>query len=45
VILASFVITDDVNTLRNVSVTNTLINGTTLLAASGSPAIAGDTLR
>ena len=33
-ILASFVITDDANTLQNVTLENTLANGTALLAAS-----------
>ncbi len=43
-ILASFVITDDVNTLRVVTVEDTLTDGTTLLAASGDPAVVGGTL-
>lgn len=43
-ILASFIITDDVNTLRGVSVETTLLNGTVLLAASGNPLVTGNTL-
>ena len=43
-ILAGFVITADVNTLRNVLMTDTLAAGTTLLAASGEPVQVGSTL-
>ena len=43
-IAASYTITEDANTLRCVIVTDTLAAGTTLLAASGSPAQVGSTL-
>jgi hypothetical protein len=42
-ILASFVITEDVNTLRNVALTTSLQNAT-FVDASGSPERAGDTV-
>lgn len=43
-ILASFVITDDMNTLRNVTVEETLVNGATLQDASDNPTVNANTL-
>ena len=43
-ILSSFILTDDMNTLRNVSLTDTLLPGTVLVEASGEPLIAGSDL-
>ncbi|NUM43153.1 MAG: hypothetical protein HUU38_00490 [Anaerolineales bacterium] len=43
-ILAAFDLSEDVNTLRGITLADTLTPGTTLLAASGNPAQAGNTL-
>jgi uncharacterized membrane protein len=43
-ILSSFVLTDDMNTLGNISLSDTLLSGTTLVSASGNPVIAGSDL-
>ncbi|GAB4581713.1 MAG: hypothetical protein Fur0022_44630 [Anaerolineales bacterium] len=43
-LLASFIVTDDVNTLRGITLADTLAAGTTLLDASGNPSQAGNTL-
>ena len=43
-ILAGFVITEDVNTLRDITLTDTLVNGTRLLDASGNLTQNGSTL-
>ncbi len=43
-LLAAFIATDDVNTLRGITLADTLAAGTTLLDASGNPTQAGNTL-
>jgi hypothetical protein len=43
-LLAAFIATDDLNTLRGLTLADTLAAGTTLLAASGNPAQSGSTL-
>ncbi len=42
--LAAFSVSEDVNTLRQVTLVDTLAAGTTLIAASGEPVLSGNTL-